>query len=102
MKADAGDWAVRDPDGDSWSVRDDIFRASYEPVDGQQWRRRGAVLARPACNAEIIDTLEGPATASDGDWVVQGVHGELWPVPADQFARRYRRAGSASDSRSSR
>ena len=102
MRAGAGDWAVRDPDGGTWSVRDDIFRASHEPVDGQQWRRRGPVLARPARTAEIIDTLEGPVTASDGDWVVQGVRGELWPVPADQFARRYRRAGSPSDSRSPR
>jgi hypothetical protein len=102
LRAGAGDWAVRDPDGDSWSVRDDIFRATYEQVDGQHWRRRGAVLARPARTAEIIDTLEGPATAADGDWVVQGVRGEQWPVPADQFARRYRRAGSPSDSRSPR
>ena len=102
MRANAGDWAVRDPDGGTCSVRDDLFRASYEPVGGRQWRRRGAVLARPARTAEIIDTLEGPVTAADGDWVVQGVRGELWPVPADQFARRYRRAVSPSDSRSPR
>jgi hypothetical protein len=32
-------------------------------------------------------TLEGPATAAAGDWVVQGAGGERWPVPASQFER---------------
>lgn len=88
MRADAGDWAVWE-DGDSWSVRDGIFQATYEYVDGSQWRRRGEVLARPARPGETLDTLEGPATAADGDWVVRGADGEQWPVPGDEFAQRY-------------
>ena len=88
MQANAGDWAVQ-ADAESWSVRDDIFQATYEHTGGSQWRRRGTVLARPAQHGEIIDTLEGPATAADGDWVVQGTDGEQWPVPGDKFAQRY-------------
>lgn len=88
MQANAGDWEVR-ADGQSWSVRDDIFRATYEHVEGAQWRRRGRVLARPAQPGETIETLEGPVTAADGDWVVRGADGEQWPVPADEFAQRY-------------
>ena len=34
-------------------------------------------------------TLEGRVTAAEGDWVVRGEQGEKWPVPADEFARRY-------------
>src|ERR1700758_3121522 len=75
--------------GQTWSVRDNIFRNSYEHVDGNQWRRCGDVLARPAQPGETIETLEGPATASDGDWVVRGADGEQWPVPAREFAERY-------------
>jgi hypothetical protein len=88
LRANAGDWEVR-ADGESWSVRDDIFRASYEHVGGRHWRRCGQVLARPAQPGETIETLEGPATASDGDLVVRGADGEQWPVPAAEFAQRY-------------
>ena len=88
MRANAGDWQVQ-ADGATWSVRDDIFQSTYEHVEGNQWRRRGYVSARPAQPGETITTLEGPTIASDGDWVVRGSDGEEWPVPAAQFAERY-------------
>lgn len=90
MRASAGDWAVKDPNhGNVWSVRDDIFRSRYEHVDGRYWRRYGTVEARPAREGEIVDTLEGRVTVSAGDWVVRGEHGDQWPVPGDEFSRRY-------------
>ncbi|WP_415823558.1 hypothetical protein [Mycobacterium basiliense] len=88
MHAAAGDWAVQ-ADGKRWSVRDDIFRATYDQAADGLWRRRGTVQARPAQAGEIVNTLEGPTTAADGDWVVRGTDGEQWPVPGDEFARRY-------------
>lgn len=95
LRGDAGDWAVRDPDdGHWWSVRDDIFRASYEHLDGDRWHRVGTVRARPARPGEVVATLEGPVTAREGDWVVQGEAGEQWPVGSDEFTRRYRRLDS--------
>ena len=57
---------------------------------GNQWERAGKVLARPARPGETVHTLEGPVTALDGDFVVQGDKGEQWPVPGDEFRRRYR------------
>jgi hypothetical protein len=88
MQANAGDWQVR-ADRDAWSVRNGIFQASYERVDGDQWRGRGTVSARPAQPGETVETLEGPTVAGDGDWVVRGSDGEEWPVPAQEFAERY-------------
>lgn len=90
MTAQAGDWAVRDPDGDRWwSVQNDLFTARYRHVQGQLWRRHGTVLARPARAGENVRTLEGDVTAQSGDWVVQGEGGEQWTVPADEFRVRY-------------
>ncbi|OBH47379.1 RyR domain-containing protein [Mycobacterium mantenii] len=88
MRADAGDWAITE-DGKLWSVRDDIFRDTYEPAGDGRWRRKGRVQARPAQPGETVDTLEGPTIAADGDWVVRGRAGEQWPVPGAEFARRY-------------
>jgi hypothetical protein len=88
MHADAGDWAILD-DGKVWSVRDDIFRATYEEAGEGRWQRKGRVRARPAQPGETVNTLEGPTTAAEGDWVVRGSGGEQWPVPKDEFARRY-------------
>lgn len=98
MRAEAGDWAVRDVDGDErWSVRDDIFRATYQHEEGDRWQRRGTVRARPAEDGETVATLEGSVRASSGDWVVQGDQGEQWVVPGEQFARRYE--GPVTESR---
>lgn len=88
MRADAGDWAVAE-DGKVWSVRDDIFRDTYEPAGDGRWHRKGQVQARPAHPGEMVNTLEGPTAAAAGDWVVRGTSGEQWPVPGDEFARRY-------------
>ncbi|WP_246398213.1 hypothetical protein [Mycobacterium vicinigordonae] len=99
MHADAGDWEVRS-DGKTWSVRDDIFRATYEPAGPRaqgEWRRKGRVQARPAQPGETVNTLEGPTTAADGDWVVRGAEGEQWPVPGPEFALRYAETRQRAD-----
>lgn len=88
MRAGAGDWAVTE-DGKTWSIRDDIFRDTYEPAGDGQWQRKGRVQARPAYPGETVNTLEGPTAAAEGDWVVRGANGEQWPVPGEEFARRY-------------
>ena len=93
MAAGPGDWAVREPDGDRWwSVRDDMFRAGHEHVEGSLWRRTGFVRARQTHDSVVIDTLEGRALAAAGDWVVQSADGHSWPVGPDEFARRYQSA----------
>src|SRR5581483_11879097 len=89
MHANAGDWAVEGSDGRIRSVADDVFRATHTHESGRRWRRSGIVDARPARQGEVIQTLEGPAKASAGDWVVRGTKGEMWPVPGAEFATGY-------------
>jgi hypothetical protein len=89
MHAKAGDWAVEGVDGDVHSVADDIFRATHTQDSDGRWSRTGIVEARPSRPREVVETLEGPVKTVDGDWVVRGVNGELWPVPAAEFASRY-------------
>ncbi len=88
-RACAGDWEVCD-DGRSWPVHNDVFRASYRHQHGNHWERMGKVLARPARQGETIHTLEGPVSADDGQWVIQGNRGEQRPVPDGEFRRGYR------------
>lgn len=42
-----------------------------------------------AYSVMLITTLEGTMEARQGDWVIQGVHGELYPCKRDIFAATY-------------
>lgn len=37
----------------------------------------------------IIQTLEGPLHASPNDWIITGVHGEVYPCKPDIFEKTY-------------
>ena len=37
----------------------------------------------------LIETLEGVHRADEGDWIIQGVAGELYPCKPEIFARTY-------------
>jgi hypothetical protein len=89
MHAKPGDWVVEAADGRIHSVADDIFRATHTQDSGGRWSRTGIVEARPSRLGEVVETLEGPAKTADDDWVVRGAKGEMWPVPAAEFASDY-------------
>ena len=38
-----------------------------------------------------INTLEGTMHASEGDWIIKGVHGEFYPCKPDIFEETYER-----------
>ena len=40
----------------------------------------------------LIDTLEGTHRANQGDWIIRGVKGELYPCKPDIFAATYEAA----------
>lgn len=37
----------------------------------------------------IVNTLEGTMSAGPEDWIIQGVHGELYPCKHDIFVKTY-------------
>lgn len=45
------------------------------------WDERGPYI--------LIPTLEGQMRADQGDWIIQGVKGELYPCKPDVFAASY-------------
>jgi RyR domain len=89
MQAEAGDWRVTSDAGRSWSVAPDIFASTYEYIAGDRWRRTGHAWARSAVPGEVINSLEGSQTASEGDWVIRGPGGEEWATTGDHFAASY-------------
>jgi hypothetical protein len=89
LVAAEGDSLVVDDLGVERTVRDGEFRASHTPLDGHRWQRTGAVRAWQVSETTVVRTIEGSAAAGPGDWIVQGHHGERWPVKGDQFRRSY-------------
>ena len=81
-----------DDAGDERTVRDLEFRSSHEPLGGEVWRRVGTYRAWQVNEDCVLRTMEGKAIARPGDWVVEGYHGERWPVADEQFRRTYRMA----------
>ena len=65
---------------DIWGMPGWIPAYRYE---GQQ------CVIEAATGCMTIPTLEGVMTASPGDWIVQGLKGELYPVKPDIFAMKY-------------
>jgi len=47
--------------------------------------------------AACIPTLEGEMTAQIGDWIIQGVQGEIYPCKPDIFEKTYEEATDATD-----
>lgn len=52
-------------------------------INGTVWNQGGV---NPYAT---IKTLEGEMRANDGDWIIRGVKGELYPCRADIFEATY-------------
>jgi hypothetical protein len=50
---------------------------------------RGERPCRYVGNTVVVPTLEGDMTASEGDWIILGVAGELYPCKPDIFEATY-------------
>lgn len=72
-----------------------IFNRTYKRVSHGQFRKRTDVklryftLDRPV----MIETREGMQRAEPGDWIMEGLEGELWPVPREKAPRKYELLG---------
>ena len=63
----------------------------YEPLGGGLYRKRTDVIFRyfTLKRRVLVQTLEGPQVAKPGDWIMQGVKGELWPVSSEKAREKY-------------
>lgn len=81
------------------------FRKKPVEIDAVQWTgvNRNAVaefIATTAVSTVVtyladeihINTLEGTMIASQGDWIIRGVKGELYPCKPDIFEATYEAA----------
>lgn len=73
-------------------VRRDIFDRIYIALGGGLYRKRDDVILKYfICDRpSTIATLEGDQDADPGDWIMQGLSGELWPERADKGEQKYR------------
>ena len=55
----------------------------------QWWRDAGGININVATGSAFIPTLEGTHKARKGDYIIQGVKGELYPCKPDIFELTY-------------
>lgn len=69
-----------------WTTLPEPVAAAYET---------GKILFLP--KKLEVQTLEGRMTANEGDWLIQGVNGELYPCKPDIFEKTYSAVPCESD-----
>lgn len=88
MLADAGDWVVTEWSGHR-SVAADVFAETYKEVGRGRFQKVAPVRARQLDAPITVATLEGPAPAMAGDWVVMNETGDVYPIPQKKFGEKY-------------
>lgn len=85
------DYVLAHGPGEHSVIRKDIFETMYEPLGGGLYRKRTDVILRyfTLKRRVVVQTLEGPQPARPGDWIMQGVKGELWPVSPEKAREKY-------------
>lgn len=65
-------------------------------LDWPEWAQAawcdGVMFADGETNRLTIKTLEGNHAVNDGDWIIRGVRGELYPCKPDIFEAAYEAA----------
>ena len=78
--------------GDVAPVQCEIFERTYRKrSDGLYQKREDLTLCYFTLPYDVVvETPEGDQLAEAGDWIVEGAAGELYPMPAEKGARKYR------------
>ncbi len=63
----------------------EAFRFGHDMIP--QWGEKGEI--RYFMHHAIIETLEGDMTANQGDYIIKGIKGEIYPCKADIFEASY-------------
>ncbi|HWM34531.1 MAG TPA: RyR domain-containing protein [Pseudolysinimonas sp.] len=90
LRGAPGDWEVYDKRGHAHAVAPAAFASSHRHLEGDRYERTGSVQVRPARPGEVIETLEGPLVAGEGEWVVRGDLGEEWIITGERLRSGYR------------
>lgn len=85
------DYIVEYGDDDSAVVKRSIFERTYARRDDGRYEKRADIVYRcfTLPYPVLVRTLEGHQRAQPGDWIIEGVDGELWPVRMAEARRKY-------------
>ena len=86
----AGDWRIIDAAGNLWTLTDQDFQSTHEPIGGGRWRKVGKCRAWQVSEEIVVETKQGSAVARPGDWVVEKDDGIRSPIRDDEFRWNYR------------
>lgn len=77
--------------GDRAVARRDIFERVYRDVGGGKYEKRPEIVYRyfTLPYDVTVQTAEGPEAAKAGDWIMEGVEGELYPISPDHAREIY-------------
>lgn len=92
LRARAGqDMIVEYEDGGKAVVRRNWFERMYQPAGEGLFQKRPDLKLRyfTLDRSVIVHTAEGTQIAAPGDWIFEGLHGELWPVPRNEARQKY-------------
>lgn len=69
----------------------EIFEHTYKALGSGLFRKRSDIVLRyfTLDYPSVVETKEGEQRAAPGDWIMQGLAGELWPVPRDKALQKY-------------
>lgn len=72
-------------------ARRDIFERVYAPLGGGRYQKRPEIVYRyfTLPHDVTVNTAEGPERAKAGDWIMEGVGGELYPISPDRAREIY-------------
>ena len=62
---------------------------NYEEICKFVGKKLEAPMIQYKPNELIIETIEGNHVASEGDFIIKGVHGEFYPCKPDIFEKTY-------------
>lgn len=72
-------------------VRREIFERTYQRRDDGLYEKRTDIVLRyfTLPHPVMVETLEGDELAHPGDWIMEGVVGELYPIAARDAEAKY-------------
>ena len=87
----AGAVKATEPNGHVYSIKKDVFDATYEDIPGKpgEFRRKAPGLGQRLDNNIAVPTLEGVGTGHAGDWLMTGGADERYVIPAGRINELY-------------